>query len=404
MENVDVVIVGAGIVGLTLANALKELPITIAVLDSRTPDFSYDLSTYDNRVSAMTIASQRVLSNLHVWPQIAAERISPFHEMHVWDAMGDGKIHFDCHELGMPVAGHIIENRTIVHGLFKSLQYCNNVNLIFSEKLVELESGNGYQTLRTESGKVIRSKLVIGADGAKSWVRDKLNIPLKEWDYQQQAIVTTVKTELPHKKTAWQRFLPTGPLAFLPLDDPHYCSIVWSTTPYESQRLMLLDDDAFRRELSAEFDFQLGRIIEATQRFCFPLRMRHVKHYTKPGFALVGDAAHTIHPLAGQGVNLGILDAITLAEIMTKAIAQGRDFSSMATLRRYERWRKLDVEIMIATMEGFKRLFTHQAEPLRLLRNWGLNLTNQFKPMKNHLMARAMGLSGDLPELAKERY
>ncbi len=399
--DIDVAIVGAGIVGLTLVNALKNLPLTVALLDSREPVSSYDSSTYDSRVSAITVASQRILSNLQIWPHIVSERVSAFDEMHVWDALGEGKIHFNCHDIGMPVIGHIIENRVISQALFKHIQYCHNVQCFFSETLVDLTLGDDDKILMTESGKKIKAKLIVGADGGKSWVREKLAIPCKGWDYQQQAIVAIVKTELPHKKTAWQRFLPTGPLAFLPLDDPHYCSIVWSTTPYESQRLILLNDEEFRRELSSEFDFQLGSILETSKRFCFPLHMRHVKNYVKPGFALVGDAAHTIHPLAGQGVNLGLLDAASLAQVIETALNKGRDFSAMTQLRRYERWRKADVEMMIIAMEGFKRLFSNEVKPLAFARNWGLEWMDKCKPIKNHIMARAMGLSGDLPVLAK---
>jgi len=213
-------------------------------------------------------------------------------------------------------------------------------------------------------------------------------------------VVGNVRTAEPHQETAWQRFLPTGPLAFLPLHDGR-CSIVWSTTPEQAEALLALDESAFAGALADAFDQRLGSIIEVGPRGAFPLRLQHAHAYVKPGLALIGDAAHVVHPLAGQGVNLGLLDTATLAEVILDALDAGRDFASFKTLRRYERWRKGDNLLMLGVMDGFKRLFGNSLPPVRLLRNAGLNLTDAAGPLKNLIARRAMGLEGDLPRLAR---
>lgn len=395
----DIVIVGAGIVGLTLANCLKNLSLKIAVIDNRPLDFTYDASTYDSRVSAITKASERIFDNLNVWQSISEQRVSPYTHMHVWDATGDGKIDFSCDELGMSHLGHIIENRVMSKSLHDHLQH--SIIFIAPETLSSIEKEGDQHYLQTESGKKIYAKLFVAADGGRSWVREKLNIAVNTKDYQQQALVTTVKTEKSHCKTARQIFLPTGPLAFLPLDDEQTSSIVWSTTPHDAQRLSMLDESNFKQELQHAFVSRLGKIEAISQRHCFPLQMRHAKQYVKHNFVLMGDAAHTIHPLAGQGVNLGILDAAVLAELVTDAVEKNRAIHSSRLLRRYERWRKADAATMVATVGTFKHLFSNDNSLLQTVRNLGLNVADRVTPLKYMLARRAMGLTGDLPGLAR---
>jgi 2-octaprenylphenol hydroxylase len=213
--------------------------------------------------------------------------------------------------------------------------------------------------------------------------------------------VATVRTAEPHGETARQRFLPEGPLAFLPLGESHTCSIVWSTGHAHAEALLALDDSEFRAELESAFGSALGAVSEVGPREGFPLRMRHAEHYVVERVALAGDAAHTIHPLAGQGVNLGLLDAAALAEVLLAAAAAGRDPGGLATLRRYERWRRGDNLLMIAAMEGFKRLFAGSLPPLAWARNLGLEITDRLPPLKSLFMRRALGLGGDLPRLAR---
>lgn len=247
---------------------------------------------------------------------------------------------------------------------------------------------------------MLEADLLVGADGRDSWVRRQVGIEVKGWPYGQSAIVATVRPEHFHRETAWQRFLPSGPLAFLPLPDG-LCSIVWSTRPEEAERLMALDDTAFGEALTAAFGCTLGEVTLEGPRGLFPLRLQHALEYVRPGLALVGDAAHAIHPLAGQGVNLGLMDAAALAEVLLAARQRGRPMGSELTLSRYQRWRKGENLAMMAAMDGFKRLFSNRIPPLRLVRNLGLLAADRAEPLKRIIVRRAMGLSGDLPRLAR---
>jgi 2-octaprenylphenol hydroxylase len=251
-----------------------------------------------------------------------------------------------------------------------------------------------------EDGREIQARLLVAADGANSRVRGLAGIPVRGWGYDQNAVVATVRPERPNRDTAWQRFMPSGPLAFLPINDGR-CSIVWSTSPEQAQQLLALEPEAFCEALGGASDYVLGEILETGPRASFPLRLQHATHYVQPGLALVGDAAHAIHPLAGQGVNLGFLDAATLAEVLTEARRASRDIGSHGVLRRYERTRKGDNLMMLAAMDGFKRLFGNDLAPLRLLRNLGLRLTDSADPVKQLIMRRALGMLGEQPRLAR---
>jgi len=331
---------------------------------------------------------------------MTARRISPFREMHVWDAGGDGVIHFDAADLGEDALGHIIENRVVQRALWECLQGEGGVELLCPAAVAELRHDDALTEVRLEDGRALRARLLVGADGAQSRVRQFARIQPHGWSYDQQAVVTTVATEHSHNETAWQRFLPTGPLAFLPLHDGR-SSIVWSTTPQQARQLLAADDAAFCQQLELAFDGKLGRIESCSERAAFPLRLQYAESYVKPGVVLIGDAAHTVHPLAGQGVNLGVLDAASLAEVVLDARAQDRDIAALKVLRRYERWRKGHNLMMMATMDGFKRLFGTDWEPLRWARNTGLILTNALPPVKHLIMSHAMGRAGDLPALAR---
>jgi 2-octaprenylphenol hydroxylase len=320
--------------------------------------------------------------------------------MHVWDAGGEGAIHFDVAELGEDALGHIVENAVVQRALWESLQASGGVELLCPAAVTALQRAGDGIACRLEDGRELRARLVVGADGAQSRVRRFARIQGRGWSYDQQALVATVATEHSHRETAWQRFLPNGPLAFLPLHDGR-SSIVWSTTPHQAQQLLEEDEETFCRQLELAFAATLGRIESCGERAAFPLRLQYVDSYVQPGLALIGDAAHTVHPLAGQGVNLGILDAACLAEVVLEARAQGKDIAALKVLRRYERWRKGHNLLMMATMDGFKRLFGATWEPLRWARGAGMNLTNSLPPLKQLIMNHAMGRSGDLPALAR---
>lgn len=397
----DLVIAGGGMVGSTLACALSDADLKIALLESAPLERIRPGEETDLRVSAVNRASQRIFAAVGAWSGMTAWRVSPFRDMRVWDAGGFGQIHFDSATIGEPLLGWIIENRVIQYALLERARQLPAVDLLCPAALETAWSEDvGGWRVRLTDGREFTTRLLVGADGAQSKVRELAEIDTRGWSYHQKALVANVRTAEPHQETAWQRFLPTGPLAFLPLHDGR-CSIVWSTTPEQADQLLALDEHVFARTLTEAFERRLGEIVQVGPRGAFPLRLQHARAYVKPGLALIGDAAHVVHPLAGQGVNLGLLDAATLAEVLLDGLAAGHEVGALRVLRRYERWRKSDNLPMLGIMDGFKRLFGNSLPPVRLLRNLGLNLTDATGPLKNAMARRAMGLEGDLPKLAR---
>ena len=401
----DLIIVGAGMVGSALALALEHSGLEILVVDGgplSVKPFAAE-GAFEPRVSALSAASQRILERLGVWEGIAARRVSPYRDMRVWDGSGTGSVHFAAASVHAEVLGHIVENRVVQDALLDRL-HDSQIGLLGSARLEQLRrSGDGW-LLTLADGRELRAPLLVAADGANSAVRRLAGCATREWDYLHHAIVTSVRCERPHQETAWQRFTDDGPLAFLPLarqGDQHWCSIVWSTVPAEAERLMALDDEAFRHELGKAFEWRLGQVTGADPRLCIPLRQRHAKRYVESGLALIGDAAHSIHPLAGQGVNLGFLDAAVLAEVLQHALQRGEQANDVRVLSRYERRRMPHNLAMMAAMEGFERLFQADPLPIRLLRNSGLNWVDELPDAKALFVRRALGLVGDLPALAQ---
>ncbi|WP_200900475.1 2-octaprenyl-3-methyl-6-methoxy-1,4-benzoquinol hydroxylase [Pseudomonas frederiksbergensis] len=401
----DLLIVGAGMVGSALALALQGSGLQVLLLDGSPMSVKpFDAqAAFEPRVSALSTASQRILDRLGVWEGITARRASPYTDMHVWDGSGTGQIHFSAASLHAEALGHIVENRVVQDALLDRLHDCD-LGLLANARLEQMRRSGDDWLLTLADGRTLRAPLVIAADGANSAVRRLTGVATREWDYLHHAIVTSVRTARAHRMTAWQRFTDNGPLAFLPLerDGQHdWCSIVWSTTPDEAQRLMALDDSAFCNELERAFEGQLGTVLSADPRLCVPLRQRHAKRYVAEGLALIGDAAHTIHPLAGQGVNLGFLDAAVLAEVLLQATARGERLADVKVLSRYERRRMPHNLALMAAMEGFERLFQADPLPVRWLRNTGLKLVDRLPEAKALFVREALGLMGDLPDLAK---
>ena len=403
MSDFDIVIVGGGMVGSALACALGNSSLQVALLEGARPERIHTYDDIDLRVSAISHASQRIFAALDVWDAISAVRVSPFRDMRVWDASGTGKIHFDSSTIGQSTLGWIIENRVIQHALLAQTQTFDNIALFCPAALYQATLAKDAVNLQLEDGRKLRTRLLIGADGADSKVRRLSGIASGGWNYAQKGVVSTVATEYHHEETAWQRFLPTGPLAFLPLHDGR-CSIVWSTTPDQADHLLNQGATAFAHSLAEAFAWRLGAITRVGPRGAFPLHTQFAQNYVKPRIALIGDAAHVVHPLAGQGVNLGLLDAASLAEVLLAGATAGFDPGSYKVLRRYERWRKGENILMLGVLDGLKRLFGNSLPPVRLLRNAGLNLTDRATPLKQLLARRAMGLDGDLPQLARNPH
>ncbi|QIB49789.1 FAD-dependent monooxygenase [Pseudomonas sp. OIL-1] len=408
MAQFDLIIVGAGMVGATLARALAETELKVALIDAMPLDepipFQLTGSGYDPRVSALSAASEHILANLGVWQRIPASACCAYQHMHVWDAEGTGEVSFDAASLSEVRLGHIVENYRIQQALLDSLAD-TEVALFGGQRVDGLVQEDDGWRLMLASGERFSAPLIVAADGARSQVRELYGFDMREWNYLHDAIVTTVRTEKTHDDTAWQRFLPSGPLALLPLPDrdgEHFCSIVWSLKPDRAVDIMALDDETFMRELGEAFEGRLGEILAADPRRRIPLRQRHAKRYAVTGLVLIGDAAHSIHPLAGQGVNLGLLDAAELYDVLVAALERGEDIASLQVLQRYER-RRMGANLgMMAAMEGFERLFDADALPLRWIRNTGMRLLDGQELIKGGIIRRAMGLTGDLPELARD--
>lgn len=397
----DVVIVGGGMVGATIACALGDSDLSVAVLEHCYPQ-AFDLSQpNDLRVSAISVASQNILQMVGAWDGIASRRTCPYRRMKVWEASEDkAATEFVSDHIGHDHLGHIIENRVVQLALLERLKAFANVDLICPAEITEIDYSPGSSMITLQDGSQLLAKLLVAADGGESRVRQAAGIGVTKWDYEQSALVASVSTQFPQQDITWQQFTPTGPLAFLPLSGQH-ASLVWYNTPDNVKSLLALDDDSFLSQLSATFPQSLGKIDQLLERGAFPLRRQHAQQYVLEGIALAGDAAHMIHPLAGQGVNIGLLDAAALAEVILQAQRYGEDFSSLETLKAYEQQRRQHNFLMMQTMDTFYRVFSNDIGPLKLLRNAGLGLAGKIAPARNKVMQFAMGLEGPLPALAK---
>jgi len=396
----DVIIAGGGMVGAALGCALAGRGMRIAVVEARKPTGGWPEGDISNRVSALSRSSQNLLVRLGAWPHMQRLGVSVYRAMYVWDQGGAGHIHFDSADVGEPDLGHIVENRVTQLALWECLRELDHATLFCPDRVSGYELAADHARVVLNSGAELRAKLLVGADGRDSAIRQMAGIGTKGWDYDQHALVANVSHELPHEATAWQRFRETGPLAFLPLADGR-SSIVWSTSPGQAAELAAVAEDEFCSRLGEAFGNRLGRVTGTGPRGVFPLRLSHNDSYVQNRLALVGDAAHAIHPLAGQGVNLGFMDAAELADVLLEAVEKGRDFGALHTLRRYERARKGENMAMLGAMDVFKRLFSNDIVPLRLLRNAGLDLADRVTPVKNLFLRRALGTIGELPSLAR---
>ncbi|EEV3764880.1 FAD-dependent 2-octaprenylphenol hydroxylase [Escherichia coli] len=397
MQNVDVAIVGGGMVGLAVACGLQGSGLRVAVLEQRVPEPLAADAPPQLRVSAINAASEKLLTRLGVWQDILSRRASCYHGMEVWDKDSFGHISFDDQSMGYSHLGHIVENSVIHYALWNKAQQSSDITLLAPAELQQVAWGENETFLTLKDGSMLTARLVIGADGANSWLRNKADIPLTFWDYQHHALVATIRTEEPHDAVARQVFHGEGILAFLPLSDPHLCSIVWSLSPEEAQRMQQASEDEFNRALNIAFDNRLGLCKVESARQVFPLTGRYARQFAAHRLALVGDAAHTIHPLAGQGVNLGFMDAAELIAELKRLHRQGKDIGQYIYLRRYERSRKHSAALMLAGMQGFRDLFSGTNPVKKLLRDIGLKLADTLPGVKPQLIRQAMGLN-DLPE------
>ncbi|MCF6776838.1 UbiH/UbiF/VisC/COQ6 family ubiquinone biosynthesis hydroxylase [Thiotrichales bacterium 19X7-9] len=393
IKEYQAVIVGGGMVGLALAKGLIDRGLNIAIVERNQPKLHWSNNDKDLRVSAINRFSEQLLDNLDVWEAINQHEIAAFNQMFVFDEGSSGQIRMDAAEIAERELGFIIENRIIVKTLWQALMN-KNAALYVPCTIEKLDRFDNQWQLALSDGRKIETQLLIGADGVSSWLRNQCQFQVKKRAYHQHAIVAEIETELSHKNCATQRFLATGPLAFLPLADPFRCSIVWSTTEHEATRLLALDDEAFNIELTNALNHHLGICKVQSKRVKFPLTEQHVERYAKDGVVLVGDAAHVIHPLAGQGVNLGFKDVSSLINVLTNAHQKGRSLGDLSTLQQYERERRWHNQLLIWMMAAFKSGFSNESKFLGFLRGNGLSFVDRRALLKRFFMTQAMGKKG----------
>jgi len=405
----DVIVIGGGLVGLTLARALGSAGLTVAVVDREPPAHAAD-DAFDGRASAIAWGSAQVLTGLGLWAPLAphAEAIR---DIRVSDGASLLFLHYDHREAGLAAdgrpapLGYIIENRFIRRVLYTALAATSQVHLMAPADVAALDRGAAGVEARLTDGRRIRARLAVACDGRESPLRAAAGIETVRWRYEQTGIVAAIAHARPHHGIAHERFLPAGPFAVLPLPDAatgeHQSSIVWTERAALAPLMLALPDDQFAAEIQRRFGDGLGRISTSGRRWSYPLGLIHARRYTAQRLVLAGDAAHAIHPIAGQGLNLGLRDVAALAECIVDAARLGLDIGLGDALERYERWRRFDNLVLAATTDGLNRLFSNDVPPVRLLRDLGLGLVNRVPAMKRLFMRDAMGMLGDLPRLVR---
>jgi 2-octaprenylphenol hydroxylase len=386
----DAIVVGAGAIGSALALALARDGFDVALVETRAPKPWRADDDVDLRVVALASDARDLFVDLDVWSSIAGARMGPYRRMRVWDASAPGELDFDAAENGEAALGWIIENKLIQHALWQGVAAERGVRVLCPAEVAAVTNGEEHAEVTLADGTRLHTRLLLAADGAESPVRAMLGIDCGGREYPQRAVVAHVATARSHEDTAWQRFLPGGPLAFLPLADGR-SSIVWSLPEAEAARVLALDDAAFRTELGCAFDFRLGEITAATTRAAFPLRMRLAEKYVSGRCVIAGDAAHVVHPLAGQGMNLGFRDVACLRRVLRDARARGSDIGATHVLRRYERERRSENALSARGLDVIERLFGTADTRVAALRGAGLAVVDRVEPVKSLFAAIAAG-------------
>lgn len=389
-DPLDVIVIGAGAVGSTAALALARDGLRVAIVEAHEPQ-PWRADVPDLRVYALAPDNHALFADIGLWPAIAQARAHPYRRMCVWDAAAGEELVFDADSLGRSELGHIVENGLLVDRLWSALSDEAGVQRFCPDKLREIEQHDDGVSATLASGQRLRARMLLGADGASSVVRGLIGLQTRDHAYGQRGLVAYVSTEKSHQDTAWQRFLPTGPLAFLPCADGR-CSIVWTLPDAEAERLQAVDDVVFCRELTRAFDARLGEVTSVSTRIAFPLRRQLAHDYVAGRVALVGDAAHAVHPLAGQGVNLGLRDVSGLRAMIADARGRGADFASAHRLQRWERVRRSENALAAYSFEAINRIFSNDAVLPSLLRGPLLGLAGKLPPLTQFFWRRAAGI------------
>ena len=396
----DVIVAGGGAAGAATTLALAQRDFKVAMIDPGQRPVFNPSSPIDLRVSTLTPASCKLLSNLGVWQAMSELRVSAFQTMRVWDHDPDRDLVFRAADADLQDLGYVLENSLVLAVLWQAIEACAGVDTYPGVCLESADSGQRSVRVKLSNGQRLRAELLIGADGAQSAVRDLFGIDVRRWDYRQKGLVCVVSTARSHQDTAWQRFLADGPLAFLPLTDG-LCSVVWSQATAMADSRLSAEVAEFEDDLGRALQQRLGKVTLVSKRVAFALQRLRAKRYIGPRMALLGDAAHVVHPLAGQGANLGYLDVAALVEVLCAARDNGQSIADQAVLRRYERWRVSDNEIVAEAMHNIRRFYGNELAPLAKLRQLGASWLNHSRFMRARLIRQASGYGGRVPELVK---
>ncbi|AMA64692.1 2-octaprenylphenol hydroxylase [Candidatus Arsenophonus lipoptenae] len=402
MQSFDIIIIGGGMIGLSLACGLRNCGMNIAIIENSLNKDEFDQKNEpESKVSAINLASQKLLDYLSVWQIIIQKKIGIFHQIKVWQKDSFGYIKFNANDYYLPHLGHIIKNSTIVRILWQQVKLSTDITLFTDNNVKTIMWGDNEVFITFDNEQMLTTKLVIGADGAKSWLRKQADIPIKFWNYEHTSLIATIKTEIPHMDTALQAFNNYSILAFLPLHDQYICSIVWSLPTIQAHRLVNLKVSAFEKELSVALDMRLGFCQLISERQIFPLISQYACNFAKQRIVLIGDSAHTIHPLAGQGVNLGFMDVAELIGHLRDLNIKGKDIGQYLYLQSYERKRRYSTMLTLYSIQMLKKIFNGNNVIKKITCDIGLLLTNAVPGIKLKLINYASGLH-DIPEwLAK---
>lgn len=389
-DSFDVIIVGGGMVGAALAAALGKEGLQVALVEAGEAPTPIDDDRFDLRVSSLNLASQQLLESVEAWVLIPAARRCPFRHIHAWDIEGHGETRFSAESIGLEDFGSFVENRVIRQALWASLEAMPNVECICTAAPINQISGHERVLLELDNGRLLGASLLVGADGANSRVRERAGIQADVTDYHQRALIINVETTLPQQDVSWQRFTPEGPQAMLPLPG-HHASLVWYGDPESVMAREAMGEDTLRETIEREFPSRLGGLERVLGRASFPIKRQHARHYTASRVVLVGDAAHVVHPLAGQGLNLGLQDVITLGERLAYAHQHDKDLGGLASIGRYALERRPQTLAMMAATEAFHRVFTG-GDGLRKVGAAGLALAERLPQAKQWMIRRALGI------------
>jgi 2-octaprenyl-6-methoxyphenol hydroxylase len=396
IKHYDVIIIGGGPAGSTQACALAHHGLNVAVIDQLAPEVTMQAS-FDGRTTAIAYGSSNIYRGIDVWP-LFEPFAQPILDIRVSDDNSHSFMHYDHREIGNHPMGYIIENLKMRQVLYGRATSFKKLEWIAPAKVVSLERFDHRVEVLLDTGVSLKAQLLIAADGRNSQMRELLGIPVTKWSYKQNAIVCMIEHELPHEGVAHEHFMPTGPFAILPMQGKR-SSVVWSMREELSPEKMALSPDDFASAMQQQFGDSLGKITLSSQRWCYPLGVQFANTYIDKRFAMVGDAAHVIHPIAGQGLNMGLRDVAALTEVLVEAYRLGLDIGGHTTLERFQRWRRFDNMSLIAVTDSLTRLFSNDIRPLKFLRDSGLGIMNNIAPAKKFLMRHAVGMVGDLPKL-----